>query len=372
MNIWKNIWVIIEKDEVSSFYNKYKMKIKILSILSILFLISCQNEYVENYENNTQYEASQIQIEQWLENFSVEKISEFEDIELFYTPQTKSFPFLDILVWKIDWAQDTVYLETYIFTEKRIFEALKKAQKRWINVKVLMEKNVYKAPFLNNTRYNDLEKAWVNVTWSNPENYSLNHTKMLIIDNEVIVSTGNYSYSSFAYNREFFIQIRDTDFVNKLTQVFDADFEWKKFSIYDDRLILSPDMTRTKFSTLVDSAQESIKIYSQTFSDDILEEQLSQRQADWINVEIIFPELSAIASNTESYNIFEDAWISIYTMKKPKLHAKALLIDDKYLYLWSINFSYYSIEENREIWLIITNPEIIEKFLWVWEWDKKQ
>jgi len=48
---------------------------------------------------------------------------------------------------------------------------------------------------------------------------------MLIIDNEVIVSTGNYSYSSFAYNREFFIQIRDTDFVNKLTQVFDADFE---------------------------------------------------------------------------------------------------------------------------------------------------
>jgi phosphatidylserine/phosphatidylglycerophosphate/cardiolipin synthase-like enzyme len=50
-------------------------------------------------------------------------------------------------------------------------------------------------------------------------------------------------------------------------------------------------------------------------------------------------------------------------MKKPKLHAKALLIDDKYLYLGSINFSYYSIEENREIGLIITNPEIIEKFL---------
>ena len=346
------------------------MKIKFLSLLSLLFLISCGSEYVKNYENNNQYLESQVEVEQWLEDFSVENIPQFEDIELYYTPQTKSFPFLDILVEKIDSAETRVYLETYIFTEKRIFEALKKAQKRGIDVKVLMEKNVYKAPFLNNTRYNDLEKAWVNVAWSNPENYSLNHTKMLIIDDEALISTGNYSYSSFAYNREFFIQIRDPDFVQKLTQVYSADFEWTKFSIYDDRLILSPDMTRTKFSTMIDSAKTSIKIYSQTFSDDILEEQLSNRQQDGIDVEIIFPELSDIASNTESYNIFEDAWVSIYTMDKPKLHAKALLIDEKYLYLGSINFSYYSIEENREIWLIIINPEIIEKFLWVWNWDK--
>jgi phosphatidylserine/phosphatidylglycerophosphate/cardiolipin synthase-like enzyme len=47
---------------------------------------------------------------------------------------------------------------------------------------------------------------------------------MLIIDDEALISTGNYSYSSFAYNREFFMQIRDPDFVEKLTQVFDADF----------------------------------------------------------------------------------------------------------------------------------------------------
>jgi hypothetical protein len=31
---------------------------------------------------------------------------------------------------------------------------------------------------------------------------------------------------------------------------------------------------------MIDSAETSIKIYSQTFSDDTLEEQLSQKQAD--------------------------------------------------------------------------------------------
>lgn len=345
-----------------------KVYVIILLLLATVFS-GCMSEYKQNYNKNKDYsQQEKISLEK-LTAFQKENIREFEDIQLYYTPQSKAFPFLDILTEKINSAKKRVYLSSYIFTEKRVFEALKKAHERGIDVRVIMEKNVYKAPFLNNTRYNDLEKAWINVVWSNPENYSLNHTKLLIIDDTALISTGNYSYSSFAYNREFFVQIWDPDFVSLLTNIYLADFYGEKFVDYDERLILSPLLTREKFSHLVNTAQKSIKIYSQTFSDDTLETELSQAVDRWIDVQVIFPELKDIASNTESYNIFKDAWIQVHTMKKPKLHAKALLIDETYLYLGSINFSYYSIEQNREIWVLISNPEIIEKFLKVWEKD---
>ena len=343
---------------------------KTLLTLCLLFFSACENEYVENYEQTQSFVEQKAEVLNELDDFSLENIWEFDDIELFYTPQSKSFNLIDKIVSQIENADEKVYLSTYIFTEKRIFAALKNAQKKWIDVRVLMEKNVYKAPFLNNNRYEDLESAWVNVAWADPDDYSLNHTKMLIIDDSVIISTGNYSYSSFAYNREFFMQIWDPDFVSLLTDVYLADFAGDIYTDYDERLIMSPLLTRSKFSTLVSSAQESIQIYSQTFSDDTLEQELSEAVQNWIDVEIIFPELDQISSNQESYDIFTKAWVTVHTMKKPKLHAKAMLIDKKYLYLWSINFSYYSIEENREIWVIITNPEIIDKFLWVYKSDK--
>jgi len=344
---------------------------KIFLIFCLVFFSWCEeNAYVENYQKTVQYSEQKVEVLEELDNFSFENIEEFKDIELFYTPQSENFNLLNIFVEKINSATEKVYLSSYIFTEKRIFEAIKNAQKRGIDVRVMMEKNVYKAPFLNNNRYNDLEKAWVNVVWSNPDNYSLNHTKLLIIDDEAIVSTGNYSYSSFAYNREFFINIWDPDFVSLLTETYLADFAGEKNTAYDNRLVLSPLLTRDKFSYMVANAQESIKIYSQTFSDNTLEEELSDAVDRWISVEVIFPELDDIASNQESYDIFTKAWVQVHTMKKPKLHAKAMLVDDRYLYLGSIDFSYYSIEENREIWVIITNPDIIEKFLWVWERDK--
>lgn len=344
---------------------------KTLFLLCLIFFSSCENEYVQNYEKTQSFIEQKTEVLEELDNFTLENIPEFQNIELFYTPQSKSFNLIEKLTDKIDNATEKVYLSSYIFTEKRVFEAIKKAQKRWIDVRVIMEKNVYKAPFLNNNRYKDLESAWVNVVWSDPDDYSLNHTKMLIVDNEVIISTGNYSYSSFAYNREFFVQIWDPDFVKMLTQIYLADFAWDIYTDYDKRLIMSPLLTRHKFSHMVANAKESIKIYSQTFSDDTLEEELSEALTRWINVEIIFPELDDIASNQESYDIFTKAWVTVHTMKKPKLHAKAMLIDDSYLYLGSINFSYYSIEENREIGVIITNPEIIEKFLKVYNWDKQ-
>jgi phosphatidylserine/phosphatidylglycerophosphate/cardiolipin synthase-like enzyme len=38
------------------------------------------------------------------------------------------------------------------------------------------------------------------------------------------------------------------------------------------------------------------------------------------------------------------------------------LVDNKYLFIWSTNFSEYSFDKNREIWILTKEKKIISKF----------
>lgn len=347
------------------------MKILFLIFLSFVsfFLSSCENEYTKFHEKKINIEEKEVDLEKFLSNFDLEKIRYIENTKLFHTPDLK---LLSDIVELIDDSKEKVYLETYILTEKKIQSALKKAKDRWVDVRVILEKNVYKAPSLNKKSFNNLYSSWVSVTWSNPENFSLNHTKMLIVDNKAIISTWNYSYSSFKYNREFFLFLEDKDIISKLEDIFLADFYWEKTSVYDDNLILSPDYTREKFDKLIASSKKSIKMYVNNISDKDFLNILVKKSSEWVNIQMIFPDLKKVSSNEDEIKFLKDNWISVHIVKKPKIHAKSILVDDKYLYIWSINFSYYSIEKNREIWLIFKDDNIINKFIDIFNNDYKK
>jgi len=42
---------------------------------------------------------------------------------------------------------------------------------------------------INNKTYDFLSKNNINVVWSNLENYALNHSKFIIIDNELVLAS---------------------------------------------------------------------------------------------------------------------------------------------------------------------------------------
>jgi phosphatidylserine/phosphatidylglycerophosphate/cardiolipin synthase-like enzyme len=56
-------------------------------------------------------------------------------------------------------------------------------------VKVILEASPYKAPYMNKKHFSFLESKGVDIVWSNAQNYSLNHTKIMLIDDELILST---------------------------------------------------------------------------------------------------------------------------------------------------------------------------------------
>jgi phosphatidylserine/phosphatidylglycerophosphate/cardiolipin synthase-like enzyme len=183
----------------------------------------------------------------------------------------------------------------------------------------------------------------------------------MIIDDEVIISTWNLTYSTFAFNRDFFLFINDKNILNKILVIFQNDFVWKSFIEYDDNLLLSPFYAKQKFEKLFKLAQKSITMYFQYLEFDELENILIQQAKKWIEIKIIVSKNFYEKNKNKIWYLTKNN-IKITTLKKEKMHAKAILIDNKVLFIWSQNFSFYSLEKNRELWIIVKNYDIIKKF----------
>jgi len=332
----------------------------------VLFWYFYGDEYWEYQEKNKEYQNYTQSVENDIQNFSLETITETEwRLDLHVLPDRS---FLSELVSNIDNAEEKVYVEVYIFTERDMRDALIRAYERWVDVKILLENNPYQAPYINDAHYNMFEEAGLDVKWSDPLNYSLNHSKMLIIDDSTYVSTGNFSYSLFTKNRDFMIEIRDESLNKKFEELFFIDYNEEVGGVIDSKIVLSPDNSRDKMTNMLLSARESIDFYFPYINDDAFKEELfslknSSLKIRWIVGQDFYDENNEVIQDFTKNNII------LSPLKTPKAHGKAILIDKKYLYIGSINFSTYSFDENREIWLIISDTNIIQDFIKIFESD---
>ncbi len=344
-----------------------KKHFSIIFIVLFIVIFSIYNswEFISNYENNYWNLNKKNSINRDLEKFKLENIDEIENVKFYYTPYKK---LLDKITTKISSSKNRVYVEVYMLTETRIKKSLVEAKNRGVEVKVILEKNPYKANNINNKHFKFLDDSWVDIVWSNPDLYALNHSKFMIIDDELIVSSWNFTYSTFNFNRDLFLFIKDPNILNDFLVIFKWDFAQKNTFIYSDNLVLSPGYSRKKFETMFLESKISLDLYFQYLSDKKLEDILIKKAQEWIKIRIIVSE-SFYSENSDKISELEAEWIEIKALKKIKMHSKAILVDNKYLFIWSINFSNYSLDKNREIWLILKNNDIITNFSQLFDKD---
>ena len=347
----------------------YSKIISYLFVVVFVLLFSYFNweDYKKHYEIVKKQQLTKIEVLTKVESFSLAKVRNLDKIDLYYTPYKD---LINKLTYKIENAKYHVYLEVYMLTETRIQNALLRAKQKWIDVKVVLEKNPYMSPWLNKKAFEFLKNRWIDVVYSNSKNFSLNHSKMILIDNEIFLSTGNFTYSSFAHNREFMFFINDIKLYSRLEELFLWDYSWILTYVYDDDLVISPSYSRIKIEKILNESKESIKMYFPYLSDEKLLKILINKAKTWVKIELILWQDSK--DDWEDINRLKENNIKIKVIKSPKIHSKSILIDDKYLYLGSINFSKYSLDVNREIWVIFSNIEAIEKFKKVFKKDFKK
>lgn len=336
---------------------------KLYSIIFTLLFIAIFSyfyswEFIDFQKNKEEVKTNISLIEEKKQNFSLDKIREIKETEFSYSPSKE---LLENIVSKMNNSKKRIYLEVYMLTENKLKDALKKAKDKWIDVKVVLEKNPYMAFNINNKTYDFLSKNNINVVWSNLENYALNHSKFIIIDNELVLASWNFTYSTFSKNRDIFLFIKDSEILTLFEKIFELDFKWEKSSPYNDSLVISPDYSRNKIENLFKWAIKNIDMYFPYLADENLKKILFEKVKSWVKVRLIVDKV-ALKDDSEQIDEFKKAWIEIKDLKKNKVHAKAVLIDQKYLYVWSENFSTNSLDKNRETWILLKNEDIIAKF----------
>lgn len=318
-----------------------------ICIAILIFLISACEKYHEHF-----YSERNIESKRYIWN------GDFTS-----TGDVLEFPAKDgedFLLSAIDNAKSRIWIEIYSWTKmSNIYNAIKEAKNRWIDVRVILEWNVYNSPYINNSTKKFLENQKIPFVFADNNRYTFTHAKFWLIDNVYYISTWNWTKSFFSKNREYIYKWEDVITRDFLEKIFLADFAHKNFvqlSDIPDHIVISPLNSRQKIEDFIKKS-EKIWIYVQTISDEKIINILLDKYKN-SGVEIFI-----CTANNESWKEkqknFPDFW---RIAKSPYLHAKIMIQDEKNIFLGSQNFTTNSLENNREMGIILQErPDLVKK-----------
>ncbi|MFP4498569.1 MAG: phospholipase D-like domain-containing protein [Vulcanimicrobiota bacterium] len=130
----------------------------------------------------------------------------------------------------IDNARKSVHTELFTLTDKQTVQSLIDAHKRGVDVKVILNPMQINGKAINERAANQLKEAGVPVRWyvCNRSTREKLHAKIGIFDDDqVIVSSANWTYAGFNINREAGVEVLSKDVNSKFNDIFKDDWENK-------------------------------------------------------------------------------------------------------------------------------------------------
>lgn len=262
------------------------------------------------------------------------------------------------LIKVIDNAKSRIWIEIYTWTDAaKIIDPIIQAKKRWVDVRVVLEGNVFWTPRINAPIYRKLKDANIMVTYADNHRYTFTHAKFWIIDKMYYISTGNWTASFFTKNREYIYSDTDLSTLVFLEEIFQADFShmgYKDPSHIPSHIVISPLNARSKIEEFIDSTQKKLVIYIQTLDDERILSIIKKLYNEKMEIQICTAD-----NDSNRMQMLEFPLWNWHIIKKPYLHAKIIMIDDTRVFIGSHNLTTNAIENNREIGIILNHREDI-------------
>lgn len=271
------------------------------------------------------------------------------------------------IITAIKSAQHSIQITMYGFTDKKIAATLIKKQSQNINVQVLIESEPYKASGENSRIIRQLKNAGIAIHYNNAQ-FSLTHQKTILIDRQrALILTGNFTYSGFYRQRNFIVTTNNSDIIENLNNLFDADWNHTPFSLSkNNSFVISPENSWSALNTLINNTHQSLDIYALELTDKRIIHALLNQPA---KIRIIISRSTTIKISDKN-NLCRHH-IQIHRLKNLDQHAKALLSDNALAYVGSVNLSYYSLSKNREVGMLFSDKVALNKLNATFENDWK-
>lgn len=269
----------------------------------------------------------------------------------------------------IENAHTSVDLVIYQLTDSDIIKALEDDAARGVHVRVILNSKAIFGKNANAGTFAELSSANVPVKWSS-STFVFTHQKTLVVDGtEAYVLTFNLTPKYYASSRDFGLVDADMRDVRAIEDTFDADWNGNAISARQGSdLVWSPGSAPALLA-LIDGAKTSLDIYNEEMADPRIISALENAAARGVHVRVV---MTYATSWKTALNELTEKGITVKTFSssaKLYIHAKMILEDGAAAFLGSENFSGTSMDDNRELGLLISNPSLISSLKSTFESD---
>lgn len=267
------------------------------------------------------------------------------------------------LIRFIEACQRSLDVAMYLLSDRDVISALERSRQRGVLVRVMLEEHPYGNGPGNRQTYDRLKQAGVLVTWS-PPTFQLSHEKYAIADDQVaLVGTANWTLSAFKYNREYVVVDRDPADVRQLEAIFQGDWQRQPVRLGDSHVVVSPTNSRGDLLALIASAQHQVDLEAEELQDSGIESALGQAARRGVMVRVVVPRPGAGVRNANALGerALQANGITVRELRTPFPHAKAIVVDEREAFVGSENISKPSLDDNREVGLLISDPGAIKE-----------
>ena len=264
-------------------------------------------------------------------------------------------------------AKKSLAMVMYELNDATAERSLVADEHRGVNVRVVLDR-AYHGGSYNARAFRYLSSQGVHVRWAPAD--TIVHEKSIVVDDKrALIATFNLANTSdyYATTRDFGVFDSNREDVAAITRVFDSDWSGRPISQPPpaDRgsdLVWSPG-SEPVLASVIARAQRTLVIESEEMSDARIISALAGAARRGVDVEVAmtadsswapgFDELSRAGVHVRTYSYYAN----------PYIHAKVVVADaglpDEVMFLGSENFSYASLDYNRELGLITRDGPLI-------------
>lgn len=309
----------------------------------------------------------------------------------------------------IDDATDRVLLAGYTFSDPDITDALLAADRRGIDVSVLLEGGpVGGITEAQVEQVDRLEQAGIRVELMGTARarYDFHHAKYAVVDDRILVASENWKPGGTGGHgsRGWAVTLRDDQLATDLATVFQADTGWVDSQSWEtarptdpieappdnatfpdrfgpetfdaDRatLFVAPENAEAEMRALLDGAEESIWVEQVSIQrDGLLMNRTIAAARRGVAVRILVSGAWFVESENRAFvdslrrrARAENLPIAV-RMVEPRsrfeyVHTKGVVVDGRSVVVGSLNWNQHALTENREVAVRIDDPEAADYF----------
>jgi cardiolipin synthase len=252
-------------------------------------------------------------------------------------------------------ARSSLWMEMYLLTDAGAIAAIAGRAAAGCDVRVILEPAPYQADGANQTAHDQLAAAGVDVRWSLPR-FTYTHAKAFTIDHtRLAVLTLNLTGAGLDGNREYAAVDDDATDVAAAETIFTADALGAATVAPSGRLVSSPESSRPTLLALVGAARSSLALETEELTDAALVGALLDDRARGVAVTVVWPGPATGAG--APFTTLAAAGATVRALGAPAIHGKVVVADDRTLYLGSVNLTPTSLDDNRELGLLLAAPQ---------------